>query len=175
MVIWILYALLSAFFAALVVIFGKLGVQNIDATLATTIRTIVMAGFLIFVSLFLGKLSLLESVNNKALQFIALSGLAGAMSWLFYYGTRGELEGVGGAETSRKKPTLIFRSFAAKLGLFCGFEKWSGQRSGGDRQVEYSFYRDHGFVVFGRGDHLADRSRSGIGCRRRSVDVSIII
>lgn len=85
MAIWILYALLSAFFASLVVIFGKMGVQNIDATLATTIRTIVMAGFLIFVSLFLGKLSFLNSINNKALQFIVFSGLAGAVSWLFYF------------------------------------------------------------------------------------------
>lgn len=85
MAIWILYALLSAFFASLVVIFGKMGVQNIDATLATTIRTIVMAGFLIFMSLFLGKLSFLNSINNKALQFIVFSGLAGAVSWLFYF------------------------------------------------------------------------------------------
>ena len=85
MAIWILYALLSAFFASLVVIFGKLGVQNIDTTLATTVRTIIMAGFLVLLSLFLGKQSFLNSINNKALQFIVLSGIAGAVSWLFYF------------------------------------------------------------------------------------------
>lgn len=85
MAVWILYALLSAFFASLVVVFGKLGVQNIDTTLATTIRTIIMAGFLFFLSLFLGKLSLLNSINGKAFQFIILSGLAGAISWLLYF------------------------------------------------------------------------------------------
>lgn len=85
MAIWILYALLSAFFASLVAIFGKLGVQNLDTTLATTVRAVIMAGFLVFVSLLMGKLSLLSSINNKALQFIVLSGLAGATSWIFYF------------------------------------------------------------------------------------------
>ena len=82
---WIIYALLSAAFAALVAIFGKIGIQNIDSTLATTIRAIVMAGFLIVVALSLGKLPLLNTIHNKTLLFIVLSGVAGAMSWLFYF------------------------------------------------------------------------------------------
>ncbi len=82
---WIIYALLSAAFAALVAIFGKIGIQNIDSTLATTIRALVMAGFLIIVALSLGKLPLLNTIHNKTLLFIVLSGVAGAMSWLFYF------------------------------------------------------------------------------------------
>lgn len=82
---WIIYALLSAAFAALVAIFGKIGIQNIDSTLATTIRAIVMAGFLIIVALSLGKLPLLHTIHSKTLLFIILSGVAGAMSWLFYF------------------------------------------------------------------------------------------
>lgn len=85
MPLWIIYALLSAAFAALVAIFGKIGIQNIDSTLATTIRAIVMAGFLIVVALSLGKLPLLNTIHSKALLFIILSGVAGAMSWLFYF------------------------------------------------------------------------------------------
>ncbi len=82
---WIIYALLSAAFAALVAIFGKIGIQNIDSTLATTVRALVMAGFLVIVALSLGKLPLLNTIHSKTLWFIILSGVAGAMSWLFYF------------------------------------------------------------------------------------------
>ncbi len=82
---WILYALLSAVFAALVAIFGKIGLQNIDSTLATTVRAFAMAAFLFFVSLSLGKLNLIGTIKSKTLTFIILSGIAGAISWLFYF------------------------------------------------------------------------------------------
>jgi transporter family protein len=85
MEIWILYALLSAVFASLVAIFGKIGLQDIDSTLATTVRAFVMALFLFFISLSLGKLDLLHTIKNKTLYFIILSGISGAMSWLFYF------------------------------------------------------------------------------------------
>lgn len=82
---WILFALLSAVFAALVAIFGKIGIKDIDSTLATTVRSVIMAGFLIITSLALGKLDLLKTLNSKTLSFITLSGIAGALSWLFYF------------------------------------------------------------------------------------------
>lgn len=82
---WIVYALLSALFASLVAIFGKIGLKDLDSTLATTIRSIVMAVFLVALSFSLGKFSMLESLNNKALTYIVLSGVAGAISWLFYF------------------------------------------------------------------------------------------
>ncbi len=85
MELWIIYALLSAVFAALVAIFGKIGLQNIDSTLATTIRAFVMALFLLFVSLSLGKFGYLNTIKNKVLFFIILSGISGALSWLFYF------------------------------------------------------------------------------------------
>jgi transporter family protein len=85
MPLWMIYALLSAAFAALVAIFGKIGIQNIDSTLATSIRAIVMAGFLVIVSLVLGKFQLFNTIHSKTLLFIILSGVAGAMSWLFYF------------------------------------------------------------------------------------------
>ncbi|MDP3883235.1 MAG: EamA family transporter [Candidatus Staskawiczbacteria bacterium] len=85
MELWIIYSLLSAAFAALVAIFGKIGLQNIDSTLATTVRSFVMALFLFFVSLSMGKFSQLYTIKNKVLYFIILSGVAGALSWLFYF------------------------------------------------------------------------------------------
>ncbi len=82
---WIIFALLSAGFAALVAIFGKIGLANIDTTLATTVRAVIMAAFLVVVALFLGKQEFLGSITSKPLFFIAASGIAGALSWLFYF------------------------------------------------------------------------------------------
>lgn len=82
---WIFFALLSAFFAGLVAIFGKIGLKNTDSTLATTIRSLVMAGFLVIVSFFLQKYKSLNTIDERTLNFIILSGIAGALSWLFYF------------------------------------------------------------------------------------------
>ncbi len=82
---WIVLGLLSAGFAALVAVFGKLGLKNVDATLATTLRVIIMTIFFVIVSAVLHKYKLLSAVDNKALGFIALSGIAGALSWLCYF------------------------------------------------------------------------------------------
>ena len=84
---WIIYAFGSAFFASLVAILGKIGLKDIDSTFATTIRAIIMAIFLFLVAFSLGKFkgfsfSILES---KAWLFVALSGIAGALSWLCYF------------------------------------------------------------------------------------------
>lgn len=85
--LWILFALLSALAASFVAIFGKIGLQGIDSTTATTIRAVVMALFLIGVILVQGKLQDVKPilVNNKAMLYIVLSGVAGALSWLFYF------------------------------------------------------------------------------------------
>lgn len=84
---WLVYAFISAFFAALVAIFGKLGLKGVDATLATTIRGIIMAVFLFVVSFLIGKWNGFHvgSLSSKDWILIALSGVAGALSWLFYF------------------------------------------------------------------------------------------
>ena len=82
---WIIFAILSAVFASLVAIFGKIGITGVDSTLATSIRAIIMAGFLTIISLISGKFKLFQGISSKALTFILLSGLAGAISWLFYF------------------------------------------------------------------------------------------
>ncbi|MBU0615872.1 MAG: EamA family transporter [Nanoarchaeota archaeon] len=85
--IWLVYALLSAFAASLVAIFGKIGLQGIDSNTATTIRAIVMALFLIGLILVQGKIHDIKPIlmNSKALFYIIISGIAGALSWLFYF------------------------------------------------------------------------------------------
>ena len=84
---WLIYALLSAISAAMVAVFGKMGLQHLDANTATAIRAVIMALFLVGVVVVQGKLSLISEIieNRKALFFIALSGIAGALSWLFYF------------------------------------------------------------------------------------------
>ena len=82
---WILYALLSAVFAAAVAILGNIGLKDIDTTLATAIRAAVMAIFMVGIAAILNKFALYKTVGNKALLFIVLSGVAGAISWLFYF------------------------------------------------------------------------------------------
>lgn len=84
---WLIYALLSAVTAASVAILGKIGLQHLDANTATAIRAVVMAIFLVGVVVVQGKLNLINTFFNdkKALLIIALSGIAGALSWLFYF------------------------------------------------------------------------------------------
>lgn len=84
---YIIFALLSAVFASLVAIFAKLGLKNIDVTLATTIRAFIMFIFLSIVIFLSGKINLenLKAISAKDWGLIALSGIAGAVSWLFYF------------------------------------------------------------------------------------------
>jgi len=84
---YILFALLSAITASLVAIFGKLGLKNVDPTLATTVRSLIMASFLIIFSLFLKKFNdfSLNVFTLKDWILIILAGISGALSWLFYF------------------------------------------------------------------------------------------
>jgi bacterial/archaeal transporter family protein len=85
--LWLIFALFSAFFASLIAIFGKIGLQNIDANTATAIRAIIMAIFLFIVIAVQGKLSQISIIlsDHKAILFIVFSGVAGGLSWLFYF------------------------------------------------------------------------------------------
>ena len=82
---WIVFALLSAFFAALTSILAKIGIQDINSNLATAIRTVVvlvMAWAVVFIT---GKHSGLSNISQKNLIFLILSGIATGLSWLCYY------------------------------------------------------------------------------------------
>lgn len=85
MISWIIFALISAICAALVAVFGKIGLANVDTTLAAAVRAVIMAALLFFTALSLGKFELIKTIDGKAFLFIALSGIAGALSWLAYF------------------------------------------------------------------------------------------
>ena len=115
--LWLILAGLSAIFAALVAIFGKVGLENVDSTTATAIRAIVMAIFLIGAIFIFGKVPEISKVlqNHKALLFITFSGIAGALSWLFYFLALkiGPVSGV----VSIDKLSLVFALILASLFL----------------------------------------------------------
>jgi transporter family protein len=85
--LWLIFALMSAVMASLVAIFGKIGLQGIDSNSATALRAIIMAVFLIIVIICQGKINNIQDIisNKKATTFIILSGISGALSWLFYF------------------------------------------------------------------------------------------
>ncbi len=80
---WLVYALLAAGCASMVGIFAKIGMEGIDSTLATAIRAAVMLFFLICICSAQRLWPKLATLHGKALAMIALSGIAGASSWLF--------------------------------------------------------------------------------------------
>jgi bacterial/archaeal transporter family protein len=84
---WLVYALLSALAASFVAIFGKMGLQGVDSTTATGIRAVIMALFLAGVLAAEGKLGQVSEIagNGTAMKYIILSGIAGALSWIFYF------------------------------------------------------------------------------------------
>lgn len=82
---WFIYALLSAVFASLTAILGKIGITGVDSNLGTAIRTevvLVMAWIMVFVT---GKGKEIKNIPLKEMGFICLSGAATGASWLFYY------------------------------------------------------------------------------------------
>lgn len=82
---WILYGLLAGLTAALMTICAKIGLKNIDSTLATTIRATLMCAFMVGASLVTKKFSLLPSLDGRAWRWIVVAAVLGALSWLFYF------------------------------------------------------------------------------------------
>ncbi len=82
---WMIYAVLSAVFAALTSILAKIGISGVESNLGTAIRTgvvLIMAWCVVFIK---GKQKQLKSIDKRELIFIGLSGLATGASWLCYY------------------------------------------------------------------------------------------
>lgn len=82
---WLIYALLSALFASLTSILGKVGIENVESNLGTAIRTIVvlvMAWIIVFAT---KKQRDVKKIDKRSLIFLILSGVATGASWLCYY------------------------------------------------------------------------------------------
>lgn len=82
---WMFYAIGAAVFARLTSILGKVGIEGVDSTLGTAIRTVVvliMAWIVVFVT---GKQKTIQTIDKKSWLFLLLSGFATGGSWLCYY------------------------------------------------------------------------------------------
>lgn len=82
---WLVYAVLSAVFASLTSIFGKIGITGVESNLGTALRTgvvLLMAWLLVFVK---GKQHLVKQIPGEELIYVSLSGIATGASWLCYY------------------------------------------------------------------------------------------
>ncbi len=82
---WVVYAVLSAFFAALTAIFAKLGLKDVNSDLATAIRTVVILFITWGLVFFRGSSSELPGLSRNNWLFLILSAVATGLSWLFYY------------------------------------------------------------------------------------------
>lgn len=82
---WAFYAVLSAFFASLVAIFGKIGIKGVDSNLAVAIRTVIIVVFAWAIVLIQGNAHELFKISRYSYIFIVLSAIATGLSWMFYY------------------------------------------------------------------------------------------
>jgi transporter family protein len=82
---WLIYALLSAGFAALTAILAKIGVEGVPSNLATAIRTVVVVLFAWTIVAVGGDMRALGHLNRRSVLFLLLSGLCTGLSWLAYF------------------------------------------------------------------------------------------
>jgi len=82
---WLIWALLSAVFAAATAILAKIGVEGVDSNLATAVRTTVVVVFTWILALATNQTSAVFGLSRKTLLFLALSGIATGLSWLCYF------------------------------------------------------------------------------------------
>ncbi|MQY51200.1 EamA family transporter [Rhodocyclus tenuis] len=82
---WQAFALGSAFFAGLTAIFGKLGVEGLNANLATLVRTFVVMAMTAAIVSMRGEWVWPRDTTPRALAFLVASGVATGLSWLLYY------------------------------------------------------------------------------------------
>lgn len=83
--LWLVMAVLSAFFAGLTAILAKCGIKHTDSDVATAVRTLVVLIFSWIMVLIVGSLPTLSSIAPRSLLFLVLSGLATGASWLCYF------------------------------------------------------------------------------------------
>jgi bacterial/archaeal transporter family protein len=82
---WWIYALFSAFFAALTAIFAKVGIKGVDTDVATAIRTVVILVIAWAIAFARGGVATIQTLSRQNILFLFLSGIATGLSWIFYF------------------------------------------------------------------------------------------
>ena len=123
---WQFWAAMSAVFAALTAIFGKIGVQDINSDFATLIRTAIILLVIALIVSATGAWQPLATVGRKTYLFLLLSGLATGASWLCYYRAL-KLGPASGVAPIDKMSVLLVALFAAAfLGERLQWHNWLG-------------------------------------------------
>lgn len=112
---WIIYAILSAFFAALTAIFAKQGLKNVNADLATAIRTAIIVVITWAIVYFRGMIGETGSLTKQNWLFLSLSAVATGASWIFYY--RALQEGPASQVAAIDKGSIVFTLILAFIFL----------------------------------------------------------
>ena len=123
---WIIWALLSAVFAALTAIFAKIGIENINSDLATFIRTVVILvvlGSILFVR---GLFQPLANISGRTYLFLALSGLATGASWVCYFRALQIGDAARVAPVDKLSVVLVAIFGVSFLGEHLAFHNWLG-------------------------------------------------
>jgi transporter family protein len=116
MSLWVIYAVLAAVAAAAVGVFSKIGIAGVDASVATAIRGVVIAFMMGGIALYFGKITEISSIPSKSLFFIALTGIAGGLSWLWGFLAL-KLGGEASAVNAIDRLSLVMLVFFAALFL----------------------------------------------------------
>jgi transporter family protein len=123
---WLFWALLSAGFASLTAIFGKVGVAGVDPDYATFLRTIVILAFAGALVWARGAAQPLAALSMRTLVFLALSGLATGVSWLCYYRALSLGQAAQVAPIDKLSVVLVALMGAAFLGENLSLRNWLG-------------------------------------------------
>ena len=123
---WPFWALLSAVFAGLTAIFGKVGVENVNSDFATLVRTVIILAVIALIVAAGGAWQPLSEVPRRTWLFLGLSGLATGASWLCYYRAL-QLGPASGVAPIDKMSVLLVALFAALfLGERLELRNWLG-------------------------------------------------
>ena len=123
---WQIWAVLSACFAAMTAIFGKIGVEAIDSNFATLIRTVIILAVAAMIVTATGAWQPLADVPRKSWVFLVLSGLATGASWLCYYRALKLGPASGVAPIDKMSVVLVALFAAAFLGERLAPTHWLG-------------------------------------------------
>ena len=82
---WIIYSLISMFFAGLTSVIAKSGMKELSADVALSVRTAVVFIFIILNSILFQNIKTVSQASWKSLGFLAISGITTSLSWIFYY------------------------------------------------------------------------------------------
>lgn len=122
---WLVWALLSALFAAFTAIFAKVGVEGINSDVATLVRTTVIGVVLTILLVATGKLQL-ASVTPRTWAFLVLSGLATGASWICYFRALKVGEAARVAPIDKLSVVLVAIVSVALLGEHLSPRGWAG-------------------------------------------------